>query len=220
MGYHTTFTGFITVTPALTDSERQWVASLREHRDDEHLGRPGWFSPWFVDTEGRLVVPTDYDKPRQAPEWLVWIMQELDDPLFSDREPSGATHDFSGTVIAQGACGGDRYELRVADGAVSVHRSGLPCWSCWWSTLLGVPPSAAYAFDHPDQAENPDVAEELRDRQEAACLAGAWTPGQSQRAIVWPPAFTGWWHEHVTERADAYWQRRWPATSASPGGQG
>ena len=205
MGYPTTFTGSISVNPPLTAEERDWIHSLREPFE-EKAGVPGWLSPWHASDTGELFVPSDYDKPRQAPEWLVWIMQELDDPLFCDRESSGVGHHFSGRLTAQGAAAGDRYELRVDGEDVTVHRTGLPCWPCWWSTLLSVPPSVAYAFGHPDEAQDPDVDQEALDRAEPACLEGAWTPVESYRRVEWPPAFLGWWTAHVSERADAYWQ--------------
>lgn len=204
MGYHTTFTGTVTIDPPLSPRQRAWIRSLQspERYPDGSLalGYPGWSSPWLPTANGGLHIPDTADRPRQAPEWLAWIARELHDPIFARDPGIAGTHVMTGRLSAQGGCEGDRYELRVAAGRISVHRKGLPCWPCWQETRWMVPPSAAYAFAHPEEDPTKVWAgptEEERDREERGCRAAGWTPAPRWRRVYWPPRFVDWWEEHV-----------------------
>ena len=205
MGYSTTFTGRITVDPPLSARQQAWVASLwspeRYPDGSLALGYPGWCSPWLATADGGLHIPDTYDKPRQAPEWLAWIARELREPLFSRDPTIAGSHTMTGRLQAQGACEGDKYELRVADGRISVHRKGLPCWPCWQETRWMVAPSVAYAFTHPEE-DRPEVfarpTGEERERDEPRCRAAGWTPQPRWRRVYWPPRFGDWWKGHVS----------------------
>jgi len=203
MGYHTTFTGTVTVDPPLSPRQRGWIATLwsppRYPDGSLALGYPGWSSPWVPTAEGGLHIPDSMDRPRQAPEWLAWIANELHEPIFSRDPEIGGTHTMTGRLRAQGGCEGDKYELRVTSGRISVHRKGLPCWPCWLDVQWLVPPSAAYAFAHPEEhrGARAEFTEEERDRDEPHCRAAAWAPQPRWRRVYWPPRFGDWWAEHV-----------------------
>lgn len=200
MAYHTRFAGTVRVDPPLGPAALDWVSSLRGAAAGERPeDSPGWPSPWAVDRRGHLRVPASEAAPRQVAEWLAWIAAELAEPTSAADAGVAGGHVCTGFLRARGATPGDRWELRVAAGGLSVHRAGLPCPRCWRETQLHVAPSVAYAFAHSGVLGD-DAAWLLFGGHVAdgpSCQAGGWPSIPTERSVRWPLHFMGWWHGHV-----------------------
>lgn len=100
MGYTTTFTGVITITPALNETEKN-QADYWRFCNDKIDDAPRSYCQWEVTHNGDELEWDGGEKFYYPVEWMQWLIDQFPE------------HQFSGELIAQGEEAGDAWKLVV-----------------------------------------------------------------------------------------------------------
>lgn len=151
MGYTTEFSGAITVEPALSAEEVNFLNKFAEtrrvnstkgpyyvdrggfmgqDRSDDVLdynrppeGQPGLWCKWVPTEDGEGIEWNGAEKFYDSPEWMVYLIEHFIGrfPKAQGELPFLTGHTLNGTISAQGEEAGDMWLLNVKDNVVSVE---------------------------------------------------------------------------------------------------
>lgn len=126
MGYHTDFTGTITVNPPLNSAEKAFIRDAEDgrvhlfHLADHDLS---------VNDEGTELEPNDSERTYDLPEWIAALAENLLGPrarswidVHRSADPRlvhfTCDHHLNGRIVASGEDSGDLWGIEVVDNAV------------------------------------------------------------------------------------------------------
>lgn len=156
MGYSTSFTGHVTVTPPLNGPEMDYLRRFanKDHRKDS--GMPGYHCDWVPTDDGLGIQWSGMEKFYDSVEWMQYLIDtflkpgstlstELLAPVeVRTYDPAFGyftfDHVVSGRIEAQGDDADDRWTLAVVDNVASQVK--YPTLAEWMTT--GMPLAAAF----------------------------------------------------------------------------
>lgn len=131
MGYTTTFTGRVAVTPALNAAEVAFLNEFAAERHDDYeipgIPRTPWCQ-WVPTDDGTAIEWDGGEKFVDAAPWMRFLIDEFLRPsarMCSDTSGRFGRFTFdhvvNGTIEAQGKQADDRWDLVVVDNAVTIR---------------------------------------------------------------------------------------------------
>jgi hypothetical protein len=201
VGYDVDYEGVIRLDPPLSRREQKALnrfADTRHHAADDVNELipelPGYWCTWTATKRGHLQPPAYPDRSGMLAEWLVWLRDHLiGAAVHSQLDGIGAERVVQGTVLGEGRAPGDQFRIVANAAGVFVERDRMPCPACWLNCKAMVPPSAAYAFTHPEaegnidpHTLNRDMHEELLARYETRCFSVDFRPVEQRIPASWP----------------------------------
>ena len=127
MGYDTTFTGEVTVTPPLTPSERRYLNRYADRRHERRPnGEPGYYCHWVSTFDGTALVWNGREKFYDASTWMRLLIAKFLGPG-STAGPGSMLHNhvLNGSISAIGQDGAE-WTIDVVENVVTASEVSGP----------------------------------------------------------------------------------------------